>query len=264
MCRFRKGDTVDCMKGMVFFVNLGDENDTKHGTIMRKVRPCVIVSRDEGFNELNPSRYTVIPITTREEGYIFSITDVLFTYGGCHYAAIVDHIITVSHLDIKGYKYTLNKSIMEKIDKAIQVHLGYASPSILDITEDDLKDYKEYKQEKENKHLKLVTETTPTNSDIDVTTKESDIESGNKEEDDSVLLDEQVPSRESMRKRSPNSWNYKEIEYFLNQFETNNTAQVAAMFGINMKKIYQVKHKLKNKLIERDKVLNNILLNVPQ
>lgn len=145
MCKGREGnDTILAKRGMVFFVEINDGNeDTKNGTIMTKCRPCVIASVDEKYNNSNPRRYTIIPVTSRDDAVIFEYTEVLFKYKGDYKVAVVDSVKSVSMYDIKAnnYAYTLNEEVMKRIDDAIDVHFGHKPYDVLDLCGAILMDY---------------------------------------------------------------------------------------------------------------------------
>jgi mRNA-degrading endonuclease toxin of MazEF toxin-antitoxin module len=138
-------DTFTVSRGMVFFIDLGVDN--KNGTMFSKRRPCVVISDNE-FNTKNPKRCSVAPITSRENGLIFEITEVLFNYKGDCKVVVVSGAMPISIYDINpsNYAYSISLEVMDKIDRALKVHYGLAPVDILDVTYDDVTDYGEYKE----------------------------------------------------------------------------------------------------------------------
>lgn len=262
-------DTIQATKGMVFFIDLGSENETKGGTVLRKIRPCMIYASNENYNYLNPNRYTVIPISSREEPVIFNITDVIFTYKSDYKAAVVDSLTCVSMYDIKNYMYTVSPVVLEKIEKAVKVHLGHESIDILDVTFDDVTDYTKYKEDKRNEN-----KYTDDSRSIEIKTRTKEEK---KEESKTITVNNITPVTNittnqkavvvekllthmdllSLKKRTIRDWSTEECISFMNCFNLGNrnkqgfsNEEVARILGIKLTRLYNMKYLINKRLTE--------------
>ena len=283
MCK--EMDTIIAQRGMVFYANLGEDNDNKGGTMMSKTRPCIIFSRDKDYNNTNPRRYTVIPISSRDGAFIFSLTEVLFLYKGAYNVAVTDSICPLSIFDLKNYLYTINSEVMDKIEKAVKVHCGFADPNILDITDADVTDYHEYKlakdielkeDEEKRKNAKYETNqienkisSNPANSYKPIDSSsfvkkpvtsvyhnnnshiKATVTNITDRSDTKVFVTYKKLNQAELRllkNKSQKDWTDEECVSFMRAFAEYNNNEVAAILGIKIKNLYQLKYTINKRV----------------
>jgi mRNA-degrading endonuclease toxin of MazEF toxin-antitoxin module len=264
-------DTIQATKGMVFFMDLGSDNDNKGGTLIKKIRPCMVYASNENYNYLNPQRYTVIPISSREDNVIFNITDVIFIYKNEYKAAVVDSMTCVSVHDVKNYMYTVSPAVLERIEKAVKVHLGHESADILDVTFDDVIEYSKYREDKK------IEKYSDDSSNIEIKAHTNPVVEEKKEEvatnitpvtnitthQKSTVSPRQLTHADllSLKKRTIKDWTTEECLLFMDCFNlgTNkgkgefNNSEVARIFGIKLSRLYNIKYQV-NKRLNSEKI----------
>lgn len=241
-------DTIKALRGMVFFADLGDDADNKGGTLMKKIRPCVICSVDKNYNEKNPRRYTVVPISSREEPVIFAETEVLFVSANGFSAAVADSMTAVSTYDIKGYIYTIPEHVMRKIDNAVKVHLGYEPASILEYDPSTLVDFKEYKHGDDLRDRRPVVEHKNTTPAVVVEnageTKVTPISSKR------IISYPRLSQSDlyALKNKGYRNWTVEECVAFMNAFNDFSNGEIAKILGIKTASIYSYKSTITKKI----------------
>lgn len=101
-------------KGNVYLVNLSNS----YSNIQSGKRPCILVQND--YANTFSNTLIVIPITTKIKRTDLP-THVKFD---SKQMALCEHILTISKEQIICYQYTLNRSAMKDIDRALSISLS--------------------------------------------------------------------------------------------------------------------------------------------
>lgn len=247
---YKQNDTIKALRGMVFFVELGDDSDNKGGTLMKKCRPCVITSIDEDYNEINPRRYTVVPVSSREEPVIFSKTEVLFQSLNGYSVAVADSVTSVSTYDLKSYTYSIPTSLMKKIDNAVKVHLGYEPYSILEYDPATLVDFKEYKygiDDTTPSLMSLLENTRAANNlkvlPTPVLTKSPGNNNDTTNNSKTIVVYKKLNQADlrALKNKGLKNWTVEDCVSFMRAFNEFSNAEMAKIFSVKLASIYPYK-----------------------
>lgn len=111
-------------RGNILYVNMSDEYE---GSIQGGMRPVVVVSNNQA-NKHSPV-ITVVPLTSRTYKKKYLPTHVLIKEEHCpglgrDSVALCEQILPLDRKDIIEYVGEVDKKMMKKITKAVQIQVG--------------------------------------------------------------------------------------------------------------------------------------------
>lgn len=111
-------------RGNILYVNMSDEYE---GSIQGGMRPIVVVSNNQA-NKHSPV-ITVVPLTSRTYKKKYLPTHVLIKEEHCSglgrdSVALCEQILPLNRKDIVEYVGEVDKKMMKKITKAVQIQVG--------------------------------------------------------------------------------------------------------------------------------------------
>ena len=203
-------------RGQVWFYKPGF---TPTGHIQKGPRPVIIVS-NERLNQTS-SVVLAVPCTTQIRRNF--PTHVLFVMSGVINAALGEQVTPVNVDELTTLEYVLEDYIMDKVDAAIQIALGYKSIS----------------------NNKATNSIIPTDTSSNFETNSSQI----KVSDDSQIQKfySRYPQLKPQDKKANNSWSSSKIKSFIADYESSeNLESVAEKYNLTMSTMYTYYRKFKS------------------
>lgn len=137
-------------RGEMWYYNFGTEFD---GSVEGKVRPCVVISNNNG-NKFGTTAL-VCPITTRGKEALKS-WQVYFKYGNRDQIILCEQIRCVNIAKLNSYMGTLTKQQLAELDKALMIELDLPINSSNDISNKDSNATKDFSSSLKNDIIKSI------------------------------------------------------------------------------------------------------------